>query len=141
MTTKGAARFTQLTPNNTDVCDECKQRLSAHGSWPALQCPLVLEPSDKTIKILCDALYFTVRRFREDPTLSNMKAVVDASHRIEEVAFKPVIFKEQLAVQITNNKVSWLTPAAVAEFKQSQLGTNQAEPDRERDKLAKLHNR
>jgi hypothetical protein len=116
MRANGYHRKSELDLN----CINCDQRFGVHGSWPYLQCPIIEQPSDQRIKLLCDALQWCVRRLRDEPTLENMKAVVDACNRINEIAFTAAILrdkklKDTVAVQVTNKRVSWLTQAAVTE--------------------------
>jgi len=106
----------KLRISGVQRCQNCGMMLSNHSSWPEWACPT--NPSDQRIKLLCDALQCAVKRLRDEPSVERMKDVVNVSRQIEDLAFTCAILKKQEAVQVTNKKVSWLTPATVQQFKQ-----------------------
>jgi hypothetical protein len=119
MTATKPDKWTRTPTSIGNCCDKCGQQYCSHSPWPELFCPLTDSPSDQKIKLYCDQLQLMVRRLRAEPSLEHMKAVVDTCRSIESMAFTAAILKYKKAVQVTNNKISWLTPAAVAEHLQS----------------------
>jgi hypothetical protein len=79
------------------VCEACRNEIT-----------LTLSDTEQSIENACDVLYHALLeyyRVRSQESLSNL---VRAAQLVETLHFKPVLIIRRRAVQITNNKASWV---------------------------------